>query len=102
MRIYLAATRADVEKLAAGGAVTAQAFTPESEDEAAEFVAFGEAAEHGAVVISADVASHDEPVTVDKVAAFHVDVDGSGDLAWFATQELDAVLLAMRSRASDT
>ena len=101
MRIYLAAARADVETLAAGGPVTAESFTPASEDEDAEFAAFGEAAEHGAAVISADVASHGEPVTLDKVAAFHVDVDGSGDLAWFATQEIEAVLLAMRSTASE-
>ncbi|MDQ3158012.1 MAG: hypothetical protein M3Q98_15065 [Actinomycetota bacterium] len=101
MRIYVAAARADVEALAAGGAVTAEAFIPESEDEEAEFAAFGEAADHGAVVISADVAAADEPVTLDKVAAFHVDVDGSGDLAWFATQEIDAVLLAMGSTASE-
>ena len=101
MRIYVAAARADVEMLAAGGAMTAEAFIPESEDEDAEFAAFSEAADHGAVVISADVDSQGEPVTLVKVAAFHVDVDGSGDLAWFATQELDAVLLAMTSTASE-
>ena len=101
MRIYLPAVRADVESLATGGAVTAEAFIPESEDEDAEFAAFSEAADHGAVVVSADVDAQGEPVTLDKVAAFHVDVDGSGDLAWFATQEIDAMLLAMRSTASE-
>jgi hypothetical protein len=100
VRIYLPASLGDVETLAAGGALTTQAFTPATEDEDAEFAAFGEAAEHGVAVISADVATRGEPVTMDSVASFHVDVDGSGDLAWFATQEIDAVLLALRSTAS--
>jgi len=101
MRIYLPAKLDDVERLASGGVVTAEVFTPEAEDEDAEFAAFEEAAAHGAVVISADVGSPEEPVTMDKVASFHVDVDGSGDLAWFATQEIDAVLLALRSTAPE-
>ena len=102
MRVYVPATLADVEKLAAGGALTAQVFTPASEDEDSEFAAFGEAAEHGAVVISVDVEANDSPVNIDNVASFHVDLDGSGDLAWFATQEIDAVLLALRNTASNS
>lgn len=102
MRIYLPATLGDVETLAAGGAVTTEAFVPATEDEDSEFTAFGEAAEHGVAVISADVAASDEPVTMDNVASFHVDLDGSGNLAWFATQEVDAVLLALRSTASES
>ena len=38
-------------------------------------------------------------MTLAKVASFHVDLDASGDLAWFATQEVDAVLLALRNTA---
>lgn len=101
-RIYLSAALSDVEALATGQAVTSEVFTPASDDEEGEFAAFGEASQQGAVVIAADVETHDAPVTIDKVASFHVDLDGSGDLAWFATQEIDAVLLALRSTASPT
>lgn len=97
MRIYLPATLGDVELLAAGSALAAQVFVPATDDEEGEFAAFGEAAQLGAVVISADVEASDAPLTIDNVASFHVDIDGSGDLAWFATQEIDAVLLALRS-----
>jgi hypothetical protein len=34
----------------------------------------------------------DQMVTLDEVVALHVDIDGSGDLAWYATQEIDVVL----------
>lgn len=100
IRVYLAATLSDVESLAAGQAVTVRAFTPASDDEEGEFAAFGEAAQYGVVVIAADVEGDGGPVTIDDVASFHLDLDGSGDLAWFATQEVDAVLLALRSTAS--
>lgn len=102
MRIYVPAGLGEIETLAAGGAVTVQAFVPATEDEGDEFVAFGQAAGHGSVVISADVEAREAPVTLDTVAAFHLDIDGSGDLAWFATQEIDAVLLALRSTASES
>lgn len=102
IRIYVSAALGDVESLATGKAVTAEVFTPASDDEEDEFAAFGEASHHGVVVIAADVEGVDVPVTLDNVASFHVDLDGSGDLAWFATQEIDAVLLALRSTASPT
>lgn len=97
IRIYLSAALGDVEALAAGQAVTADVFMPASEDEEGEFAAFGEAAQHGPVVIAADVEVVGAPVTIDNVASFHVGLDDSGDLAWFATQEIDAVLLALKS-----
>lgn len=100
IRVYLSAALSDVESLGAGQAVTVRAFTPASDDEESEFAAFNEAAQHGVVVIAADVEAEGGPVTIDDVASFHLDLDGSGDLAWFATQELDAVLLALRSTAS--
>ncbi|MBC7594142.1 MAG: hypothetical protein H7288_09420 [Kineosporiaceae bacterium] len=102
IRIYLSATLGDVEALAAGQAVTADAFMPASDDEEGEFAAFGEASQHGPVVIAADVEAGGAPVTIDDVASFHVALDDSGDLAWFATQEIDAVLLALRSTAFPT
>lgn len=99
MRIYVPAGLEEIERLATGGTVTAQAIVPASEDEDDEFVAFGEAAAIGPVVVSADVDTPETPVTLDAVAAFHLDIDDSGDLAWFATQEIDAVLLALRDTA---
>lgn len=97
MRVYLAAGVAEVEALATGEAVTTQVVVPASEDEADEYAAFDEAAAEGPAVIAADVDAADEPVTLGKVASFHVAVDDSGDLAWFATQEIDAVLLTLRT-----
>ncbi len=101
MRIYLSAGLAEVEVLAAGTEISAQRFVPSSEDEAEEFESFSEAAALGGVVVSADVGDPDAPVTLAEVASFHLDVDGSGDLAWYATQEVDAVLLIMRNTASE-
>ena len=31
-------------------------------------------------------------MTLDDIVSFHLDIDGTGDLAWYATQEIDAVL----------
>lgn len=98
MRIYVSATLADLEALAGGGAIDAARVIPASEDEEAEFEAFCEAAVGAAAVVAADVDSQDAPVTLAEVASFHVDLDGTGDLAWFATQEMDAVLLALDDR----
>ncbi len=44
---------------------------------------------------AAEVDDPDGPVSLDEVVSFHLDVDGSGDLAWYATQEIDAVLSAL-------
>ena len=99
MRIYLSAQLADIESLASGGAVGATRVIPTSEDEEDEFEAFSEAANHAAVVIAADVSHPDAPVALADVASFHVDLDESGDLAWYATQEIDAVLLVLRNTA---
>lgn len=101
MRIYLSAIRADLEALVAGDSIVSGRVIPVSDDEQDEFEAFSEAAAHADVVISADVAVADAPVTLAEVASFHVDLDGSGDLAWFATQEIDAVLVALTNTASE-
>ena len=47
------------------------------------------------VVLVAEVAAEDEPVPMSRVLSVHADLPGAGphdDLAWFATQEIDAVL----------
>lgn len=101
MRVYVAASRADLEALAAGGVIEGARVIPDSEEEQAEFEAFSEAAAGAVVVVAADVVGADGPVTLAEVASFHVDLDGTGDLAWFATQEMDAVLLAFDDRVRE-
>ena len=91
MRIYVAVDAELLQKLAAGERVSAPAFRAETEDEEDEAAALEEAAEHGRIVVAADVEGTDD-VTLEDVASLHVDLDGTGDLAWFATQEIDAVL----------
>lgn len=96
MRLYLAAGSSTLRSLRDGQSVTLPAFIAASEDEEDEFAALEAASESGAVVVVADVdevdSGDDQTVTLEQVAALHVDVDGSGDLAWFATQEIDDVL----------
>lgn len=92
MRVYLAVSLDELRTLAAGQAVTAAAYLAASEDEEDELAALEEAAENGVVAVAADLDDPDGPATLAQVASIHVDVDGSGDLAWYATQEIDAVL----------
>ncbi|MFI5427607.1 hypothetical protein [Aeromicrobium sp. UC242_57] len=76
-----------------GQSVTpAEAFLAASTDEEDELAAVEEAAEHGDVAAAVDLDDPDGPVSLDDVASFHLDIDDSGDLAWYAPQELDAVL----------
>lgn len=92
MRAYLAADRDALEALRRGDPLTLQPFVPDSEDEEDEFDALSAAADAGPVVIAADITAEFQPLTLDQVASFHVDADGTGDLAWYATQELDQVI----------
>lgn len=92
MRVYLAVGREELTALAAGGSISALAFLAASEDEEDELAALEEASENGAAVAAAELDDPDGPVTLDDVVSFHLDVDGTGDLAWYATQEIDAVL----------
>jgi hypothetical protein len=92
MRVYFAADAGALARLRAGGAVRLQACVPASEDELDEFAALSEAADAGGVTIAADVDDPDDPFTLAQVASFHLDADGSGDLAWYAPQELDQVI----------
>lgn len=92
MRVYFAADAASLRQLRNGDAVSLPSFVPPSEDELDEFAALTDAAEAADVAIAADVDAPDQPISLDHVASFHLDVDGSGDLAWYATQELDQVI----------
>ncbi|MEJ7633999.1 hypothetical protein [Aeromicrobium sp.] len=96
MRVYLAVEADELTALGAGATVTPTAFVAASEDEEDELAALEEAAEHGAAVAAAELDDPDAPVRLADVVSFHLDVDGSGDLAWYATQELDAVLRILR------
>lgn len=96
MRIYAGVTRAELEALHADGtALSGERFVAASEDEEDEAAALEEASEAGAAVVVAELDDEDAPIGLDDVASFHVDVDGSGDLAWYARQELPAVLDAL-------
>lgn len=97
MRIYVAVDAVLLEQLAAGQRISAPTFSAETEDEEDELAALEEAAEHGPVVAAADVDGTDD-VTLEDIASFHVDLDGTGDLAWFGTQEIDAVLREAQKR----
>lgn len=85
----------ELQRLRSGSAVSAPAFIPASDDEQDEFTAMEEASEHARVVVAVEVDDPDAQVTLKEVASFHLDIDGSGDLAWFATQELDDVLATL-------
>ncbi len=95
MRIYIAIDADLLQQLADGRRIQGMAFQAETEDEEDELAALQEAAEHGPVVAAAEV-SDTEEVALDDIASFHIDLDGTGDLAWFATQEIDAVLREVR------
>ena len=96
MRLYLSADAAALRSLRDGASVTLPAFAAASDDEEDEFAALAAAAEAGMVVVVADVDrpddGDDQTVSLDEVVAVHVDLDGSGDLAWYATQEIDDLL----------
>lgn len=91
-RVYLPAGPADLDRLRGGQAVSLPAVVPASDDELDEFDALSDAAAQGVVVIAADVDAVDAPLGFDQIASFHLDVDGTGDLAWYAPQELDDVI----------
>lgn len=93
MRVYLSLSRPELEALQAGDSVTpAEAFLAASVDEEDELAAVEEAAEHGDVAAAAELDDPDGPVALVDIASFHLDIDDSGDLAWYAPSELDAVI----------
>ncbi|WP_020691552.1 hypothetical protein [Aeromicrobium massiliense] len=96
MRIYAGVTRDELEALHADGtALAGERFVAATEDEEDEAAALEAAAEAGDAAVVAELDDEDAPITLDVVESVHVDVDGSGDLAWYATQELPAVLEAL-------
>ena len=98
MRVYLGLDVDELVALEAGRSVTpAEAFVAASTDEEDELAALEEAAEHGAVAAAAEVDDPDGPVALVDIASLHLDLDDSGDLAWFATQEIAAVIELVRS-----
>ena len=96
MRLYLTADAAALRSLRDGASVILPAFAAASDDEEDEFAALAAASEAGSAVVVAEVDDpddgDDQTITLDKVVAVHIDADGSGDLAWYATQEIDVVL----------
>ncbi|MFL6090076.1 MAG: hypothetical protein ACJ71Z_08050 [Aeromicrobium sp.] len=97
MRVYFAATVQVLRQLQDGESVTLLGFEPATEDELDEFAALSEAADAGGVAIAADVDTPEQAIALEHVASFHVDADGSGDLAWYATQELGQVVTVLDS-----
>lgn len=100
MRVYLALTLDDLAQLQAGEQIAPDAYVAASQDEEDELAALEEAAAHGVAAAAAEVADEDDPVSLVDIASFHLDVDGSGDLAWYATQEIDAVIREARTTTS--
>lgn len=96
MRVYLPAGLDELLQLREGQELKLSAVVPASDDELDEFDALSAAADQGDVVIAADIERPDAPVGLNRVASFHLDADGSGDLAWYAPQELDQVLELLR------
>lgn len=92
MRAYAGAGREVLEELGRGGQAQLGLIIPDGDDEIDEFNAMQIAAEAGPVVIAVDVDDRADAVTLDVIAAWHVDADGSGFLAWYATQELNYVI----------
>ena len=92
MRVYVPVERDHLQTLVDGGEITVEPYVAASTDEEDELAALEEAAEHGAVAAAAELDDPDGPVTLADIASLHVDLDDSGDLAWFATQEIAAVV----------
>ena len=92
MRAYFSVDADGLRRLRDGAALAGEAHLPASEDEADEFDAMMAAAVPNRAVMAADVDEAGQSVDLPMVASFHVDVDGSGDLAWYAPDELDQVL----------
>jgi hypothetical protein len=92
MRAYAAIGLHEVAELRLGRSVTTSLLVPAGESEDDELAALEQAAGQAQVVAAVDVDAADSAFTLDDVAAFHVDADGSGHLQWFARQESDAVM----------
>ncbi|MGA8851427.1 MAG: hypothetical protein WB508_06870 [Aeromicrobium sp.] len=96
--MYLPAGSAELRRLVAGGAIQVEGFLAVSTDEEDELGALEAAGEEAGCVVVAEVSDPDGPVDLDDVEALHVDIDDSGALAWFGTQEIAAVIELVRAR----
>ena len=97
MRVYLGLSADELAAGAAGVAVPpAAAFAAAPPAAEAAVAALEEAADPGVGAAAAEVDDPDGPVSLVDVASLHVDLDDSGDLAWFATQEIAAVIELVR------
>jgi hypothetical protein len=92
MRVYLTADADLLRRLRDGHAVSTEVHLAASDDEVDEFEAMTAAAAPNHVVVAAEVERPDQHVELGMVAALHIDADGSGDLAWYAPEEIDQVL----------
>ena len=92
MRAYFAADAELLGRLREGGTYTGDLQVATSDDELDEFDAMTAAAQPDRAVVAVEVDQPHQPVGLADVAAFHVDADGSGDLAWYAAEEIDQVV----------
>ena len=102
VRAYVPATFDLLARFHEDGEVpTAGAVEAADESEEAEYAALEEAADVSStlleepgrrVVLVAEVDDEDGIVALRDVVAVHADVDESGELAWFATQEIGGLL----------
>ncbi len=98
MRVWVGLDAGRLATLRDGTPWDGEVVAAESEDEQHELEALDAAAEDGPVVVVAEV-DEGADVTFADVEALHVDADGSGHLAWYAPQEVDAVLALVDPRA---
>ena len=110
MRVYLPTTLAGLAQLREEGSLTAsvERYVADGDDEQSEYAALMAAAVDAAgllsgpgrrVVVVADIPDADGGVPLRDVVAVHADpderpadADPEDDLAWYATQEIDALL----------
>lgn len=99
MRVWVGVDADGLRRLRDGGTLGGEVVAAESEDELHEYEALTAAAEDGPVVVVADVKvapTGDQGALPDvrlvDVEALHVDADASGQLAWYAPQEIETVL----------
>lgn len=92
MRVWAGIDAAALVALRDGGTLAGELVAAESEDEQHEYEALLAASEDGPVVVVAELPQPEAGVTLDLVEAWYVDADGSGELAWYAPEEVGAVL----------
>jgi len=98
IRVYAPTDLERLRELAQDQPLELDVVTADSEDEEDEYDALLEAAELGPVVVTAEVDDAAAPIRPQDVRAIHLDADGSGDLAWYAPQELEQVIVLLEQR----